>query len=939
MLKKRNTKLAHRDQSRPRASDIIVFLICIIGIFVCLFLFYRDLNTSLSRFAETPIATISFKYKAAQRRIENRVVWDRLKQNSPVYEGDLIRTADLSNATVHFLDTPAEITLDENSIIQIYAGRVDFTEGNLTVSSANSNTGIIIASGGKTLSVSADSVVNLKTNPSGTVNLQVFEGSALIDSEDGPVEATAGHAVRLGDSAEPVPQSMTAPLTPYPQIKYLTSENAGVRFSWNAVNYSAGEITRLEIAQDKNFTRTASVYDVEASEITVPLTQGTWWWRVYPARQSDTDGAELAASNASSLKLSVVASYPPALIAPVQDAVFSYRTKLPEVRLTWTETAEAAGYVVEVSQDASFASTRIQTQTGGTSFLCVNLTEGTWYWRVRPVFVGNYAGSVNGSQTAAFSISRKTELQPPALIYPADGAIFNVGTERQSSYFSWKRDSEAASYTINISRNRDLSAPVLTRTVKENFFAYGASETLLSEGGYYWGVTLADSEGATALSAAFSFTALKEEIFQRTVFPPAGYAIAENLLLETRFTWRTNVPAWMRFQVSSSRDFSTLLINELTSSESVMGKKLPAGTYYWRIAADTNSTRSSTHMVSADMLSGFVTEPTMFEVLGQLEKPQPISPLENARVLPAAETEFRWTSLRDAEHYLLRVYDEKNALLFERDTRDSAVTVNMSRYAAGNYYWTVQAMSEATSVKTRRTGQQLHTAFYVELPKRVRLTGPEKNAEIKFNTPDERGTVRWESDDQIDSSRFVLSTNPNPLAGTPLMNITNPPREIQLIALDIGTYYWTVTAQSQGFDMSAEAPFSFTVAPFDPLPPPGGLNPHGKVFDAAEIMNMQNMVFRWNSVEGANAYIFILEQQRANGTKEIVRTQPRRQTTYTAELNSLDVGPFVWRVEAVRLNAAQQIERRGLAAHGTFSINIQLPQEVQLYDVGTLYGN
>jgi hypothetical protein len=301
--------------------------------------------------------------------------------------------------------------------------------------------------------------------------------------------------------------------------------------------------------------------------------------------------------------------------------------------------------------------------------------------------------------------------------------------------------------------------------------------------------------------------------------------------------------------------------------------------------------------------------------------------------------EFRWTPLAEAEHYLLRIHNEKNALMFERDTRDSNVTVNMSRYAAGNYYWTVQAMSEATSVKTKRTGQQLHMAFYVEPPKRVRLSSPEKSAEIKFNTPDERGTVRWESDERLDSSRFVLSSNPNPLAGTPIMSVADPPREIELIALDIGTYYWTITARSQDFDVSAEAPFSFTVAPFDPLPPPRGLKPQGVVFGAEDIINMQNMAFSWNPVAGANAYIFVLEQQLASGTREIVRTRPRIQTTYTAELNVLDVGPFIWRVEAVRINAVERIERHGLAAQGTFTINIQLPQEIKLYDTGTLYGN
>lgn len=57
-----------------------------------------------SKLNEQPIATITFKYKTAPRKFMDRVVWDRLRQDSPVYNGDTIHTATLSEANIWFND-------------------------------------------------------------------------------------------------------------------------------------------------------------------------------------------------------------------------------------------------------------------------------------------------------------------------------------------------------------------------------------------------------------------------------------------------------------------------------------------------------------------------------------------------------------------------------------------------------------------------------------------------------------------------------------------------------------------------------------------------------------------------------------------------------------------------------------------------------------------
>ena len=96
MKKKRNT--------RSKIKDILVVLLFLFIAGAGLYLFWNDLNRSLTKLNEQPIATITYKYRVAQRRFIDRLIWDRLQQNTPLYNGDTIRTAAQAEATIHFID-------------------------------------------------------------------------------------------------------------------------------------------------------------------------------------------------------------------------------------------------------------------------------------------------------------------------------------------------------------------------------------------------------------------------------------------------------------------------------------------------------------------------------------------------------------------------------------------------------------------------------------------------------------------------------------------------------------------------------------------------------------------------------------------------------------------------------------------------------------------
>ena len=94
-MKKRTKSRSSSSLSQYRSVSsafLIAVLVCLAGASSSFMLFTRSFFETLSKH-EAPIATISFKYKTAQRKFIDVAVWDRLKQKSDLYNGDTIHTS------------------------------------------------------------------------------------------------------------------------------------------------------------------------------------------------------------------------------------------------------------------------------------------------------------------------------------------------------------------------------------------------------------------------------------------------------------------------------------------------------------------------------------------------------------------------------------------------------------------------------------------------------------------------------------------------------------------------------------------------------------------------------------------------------------------------------------------------------------------------------
>ena len=110
-----------KKRQKLRASDFLLVLVCLSVCAVSLWFFWKDLNSSSTRTDIDKIATIHFKRKVSQRKFEDRVVWERLQQDSELYNNDTIRTSDGAEAIILFNDG-TKVDLTENTEVYMNPG-------------------------------------------------------------------------------------------------------------------------------------------------------------------------------------------------------------------------------------------------------------------------------------------------------------------------------------------------------------------------------------------------------------------------------------------------------------------------------------------------------------------------------------------------------------------------------------------------------------------------------------------------------------------------------------------------------------------------------------------------------------------------------------------------------------------------------------------------
>jgi len=241
-------------------------------------------------------------------------------------------------------------------------------------------------------------VLSASASEADGISVQVNEGNAQIVETGGTVrEIYSGDMIAMDAEGKEQPVKAAVVIQPLPSVRYVknTKEPLTVNFSWNRINLAPEEKLRLEISSDSNFIRVLGVIENIDSSAWAQFDTGFWYWRL-----------SFEDTILSTGSLTVVDGSGPELQSPAFNSLFRYREELPVLNFQWAGVEEAVSYIVEVSNTADFSNPQIRRQSSTASMTEQSLIEGSWFWRVMPVFPSVFSGSAVYSTASFFRVEQ-----------------------------------------------------------------------------------------------------------------------------------------------------------------------------------------------------------------------------------------------------------------------------------------------------------------------------------------------------------------------------------------------------------------------------------------------------------------------------------------------------------------------------------------------------
>ena len=983
-------KIKSRSSSNFFYSFCVAIFVCFTGAAISSVLFYRSFFRALTKMNETPIATITFKYKTAQRKFLERVVWDRLQQNSPVYNGDTIHTSALSEATIWFSDGNI-MELSENTMAQVFLSedkslKAELSDGFATIDSSTSEKGMKLSAKGVEVAVNSGSSLSAqvvapaaenygnaeKESFAGNeseqqgISLQVKKGNIQIHNSEGKtIDIQEGEDVVLEGTKQTVPS--LAVKSPAVQSKFLYHDRglAKIPFSWNLNGVSEKVSTSVILSKDKKFSEIEC--EAVASEngyAEVEVGSGTYYWKILVSTE-EADGSIAEQTG----KIQVIQSIAPELISPASGFEYSYRSRNPAVRLIWTEADFATSYKLEIADNPQMNTPFMEMRTSLTSAIISTLAKGEYWWRVTPYYVINRKGFASPSATGHFSIAQKGTLPVPCVYIPFNNGIIDTEENTDNVSFSWKQESEAESYTIKIADNPLLNNPKITETTSSNFILLDLKKNKLKDGKYYWAVFMTDFEGnVSEMSEPRSFFAMKGKPEQHLIEPAEGFRAYHALVPDTRFTWKRKLPENFisRLQIAIDEKFSHFVYDSEITGNSFKGANLELGTYYWRLVSKSDSLETE-----------LMTPARTLVVTGNLEAADLINPSDYAVARENVPYVFEWNEVEDADYYKFSIFRQSDGTLIHDDTvYDLQTRLDMFNNPKfedkAMYKWQIQAFSNGVpGVASRRIGNISEKDFYLVKLRPVEIDFPPKNMQVNgIDAVLSPISARWSSVDSIEKAQFVLTKTDE----TPPREILRIPSDIQMqsgnkiapsqILLDTkdglraGKYEIIVYAQNaDGIDISNTERKNrgyFSVLPVPPLKTAENLKAEPSVFNAEYLRNLNNpkeIRLSWEKVPDATEYLLSIKKK--NEKKALLQTVVNDKASYTLDFKILSdkdksafsKGNFAWSVKPVRRidsdkdGIPDKLLQEGKEAKSSFMTDIPILKKSKAKGASNPYGN
>ncbi len=936
-----------RKKAKFRLSDLFVTFVCLSVCIVSVYYFWQDLNKYTIRHDKQSIATIVFKYRVAQRKFSDRVVWERLQQGSPLYNNDIIKTADMAQATITFNEGTV-VDLHENTMLQIsYSEKgvnVSVNGGLIDVDTTATDKGITVDIGnGSVFNLDSGSRASTGTNSdTGENNIQVKNGNASVTNSKGETESIkSGETLKV--SQEGTVQKKAISVTSISSNTHLlnfTTKPIPVELDWQIAEAYKGKNVVVETSTDKDFTNILESYTtVASSSVDIKAPEGKIYYRVYPQENKE----EAVEGNILVSKVDK-----PEITTPKDGTSYDYRKNNPNVSLAWEGNDFIDHYKLEISKTLDFSEPVIVEDIKTNSFNTSNLDEGNYYCRVVPYYRYSDIGYADASEVKSFTVEKRDDILPPLLSSPPDCSTYTLSTSLKNINFLWKSNVDEANYKLLISDKQDFSQVLYTYEVNQTRYLGEYNIKTLPAGDYYWKIERSSAEEEGIASSEVRTFTIEEYVpgQNKLLYPAENYEIEKEKLDRLEFIWKVadeygkNPESHIQFCAEPA--FKENVI-EYTSNEAVLKNvNLSEGNYFWRIGvADSESPDEFQY-----------SDVRHISVLGKLESPTIVTPANDSFTLVPENyiQNITWKPVKEADYYRVNIYDTKtNALVYEdKKLTDSklnvALDVSKNFNEPSTYRVEVQSIVPETEFTIQRLSEVSTVDFSIRQALPVTLVSPKNNETIQgLKAVTEPIQVKWQFTDKPQVSSFILRKQQANGIMKVVMETKNPEQTVKLERLPPGFYDWTVKGFStNAIPLDAGEYNSFTVTAVPSLNKANLITPQLKgEINSRYLRNNRFIGFEWNKVPDATDYTIVLYYKNENGSlNRIFEQKQYKSTAYKFKnLRALDVGEFEWHVTAYRRAADGFVEQLSEESVGSFTINLQKPKKIKAKAPGQTYGN
>lgn len=461
---------------------LIVALILSGSCFLATFLWSKSQMRVSSKDGSDWLAQVAETEEDTRKKFASSLQWLPLEKGDYLFDGDTVRTSDMSEVTILFNDD-RKIRVDSNSTFVIQKSNdeiaLDLKEGSVFVDAKSladtkDTKSLVIVADNKKVDLTG-AKAQISKGKDKTTQLNILEGKMQIRDDKGNVkDLNAGQAATLNQKETKIREEikiisprLTKDDDETTLIYYIDPDgDSTVAFRWNGA--SKADESVLLLGDSKNTMKERAVAPLGREAINLSLTPGNYYWQLItrnPANKQKTHESTL-------FKLQVQSRFSVMVLAPKNEEVFLYDTTPIVVGLKWQKPAVFKSLVLEVSKSPTMSGEFIINNRNVSNAQDFNLnvsTPGDYFWRIatkyedmeRPIY----------TKIQKFRVVKKEPPKPPPTLTWLTTQEKQFFVEKPVIKLAWDaltRKEEIAKWKLEITNTQDKN--ILSRELTDLSF-------------------------------------------------------------------------------------------------------------------------------------------------------------------------------------------------------------------------------------------------------------------------------------------------------------------------------------------------------------------------------------------------------------------------------------------------------------------------------------